>query len=140
ARTRTNTSPGPILGTSTVSICRFSLPYKTAAVICCVTLVFTFEAALRSSMILRQDAMPARFQHEYRLMNIGGKPVLRQGELRKKPDSPILFAGPPTRYRSRTARVLPCKYRRPKLQFAPGAKFARTTECAPPDARSPRLV
>src|ERR1019366_794809 len=51
--------------------------------------VLTSGAVLRSSTIPRLDATPAQFQHEYHLMNIGAKSILRQGARPKTPAPPI---------------------------------------------------
>src|SRR5579863_7698405 len=86
--------------------------------------VLTSGAVLRSSTIPRWDATPAQFQHEYRLMNTDAKLILPPGAPPKKPDRQILSAGPRTRYRSRTACVLPYRCRRRILRFAPDARSA----------------
>src|SRR6185312_1406636 len=87
--------------------------------------VLTSGAVLRSSTIPRRDATPAQFQYEYHLMNIGAKLVLLQEARPRTPDRRILSADPQTRYRSRTACVLPYRCRRPILRCVPDARFAQ---------------
>src|ERR1700692_2172281 len=90
--------------------------------------VLTSGAVLRSSTIPRRDATPAQFQHEYRLMNIDAKSILPPGVRPKKLDRRILSVYPRTRYRNRTACVLPYRCRRPILRFVPDARSGQITK------------